>query len=297
MDAVDQSYQGLRPYLFRVAYRFTGSASDAEDLVHDAWLRYLDAGSPPVDSLRAYLTTIVSRLSLDYLKSARVRREQYVGPWLPEPSLTASETNDPARRVEQSAAVSMALLVLLDRLTPVQRVVYVLRESLDLPFEAIGEHLGRSAATCRQHFHRAQRRLADHPAPDGRRVSPSLNNRFLQALERADASALASLLADDVLWLSDGGPERSAARRPIRGSDRVARGLAGIIARFGDSHQRFTMECLNGEPGIIIWHGATIATVIQWQAVDDRVATLWFSRNPSKLAYLAHQLGTTVADR
>ena len=296
MTDADHAYHGLRPYLFTVAYRFTGSASDAEDLVHDAWLRYLTAGSPPVDSLRAYLTRVVSRLSLDYLKSARVRRERYVGPWLPEPALTASDTADPALVVEQSAAVSMALLVLLDRLTPIQRVVYVLRESLDLPFDAIGEHLGLAPATCRQHFHRARQRLADHPAPENCQVSPRLTNRFLSALERADADDLARLLAEDVIWLSDGGPERTAARNPILGNDRVARGLAGIIARFGDAHQRLTVEMLNGEPGIILWQGDAIATVVQWQIAGGLIGTLWFSRNPTKLAYLAHQLGTTIAD-
>jgi RNA polymerase sigma-70 factor (ECF subfamily) len=295
-DAADHTYQALRPYLFTVAYRFTGSASDAEDLVHDAWLRYLAAGSPPVDSLQAYLTTIVSRLSLDHLKSARVRRERYVGPWLPEPTLTTDATSDPAAIAEQSAAVSMALLVLLDRLTPVQRVVYVLRESLDLPFEVIGAHLGRSPATCRQHFRRASQRLAGSPAPEHHRVSPGLTDHFLRALERADAAALTRLLSEDVLWISDGGPERSAARNPIGGNDRVARGLAGIIARFGDIHQRFTVECLNGEPGIIIWRGQAITTVVQWQTRDDHITDLWFSRNPAKLAYLARQLGAAIAD-
>jgi RNA polymerase sigma-70 factor (ECF subfamily) len=123
-----------------------------------------------------------------------------------------------------------------------------------------------------------------------------LTNHFLRALEQADATALARLLTEDVLWLSDGGSERSAARNPIQGSDRVARGLAGVIARFGDDQQRFTVEWLNGEPGIVIWQGQAIATVVQWQTTNDRIAALWFSRNPAKLAYLARQLGTTIAD-
>ncbi|MDQ3654766.1 MAG: sigma-70 family RNA polymerase sigma factor, partial [Chloroflexota bacterium] len=136
-----QTYQSLRPYLFAVAYRMTGSASDAEDLVHDAWVRFLDAGTPDVGSLRAYLTTIVSRLALDYLKSARVRREQYVGPWLPEPVLTSEAVPGPADTIEQREAVSIAFLTLLERLKPDQRIVYVLREAFDFSYEEISDHI------------------------------------------------------------------------------------------------------------------------------------------------------------
>ena len=296
--ATNQSYEDLRPYLFTVAYRLTGSASEAEDLIQDAWVRYLDAGSPGVESLRAYLTTIISRLSLDYLKSARARREQYVGPWLPEPAMTGSGgrngSDDPAIIVERADDVSMALLVLLDRLTPDQRVVYVLRESLCLPFEIIAAHIGRSVTASRQTFHRARQRMTDESMPTTRAVSPALARRFLHALEQADAARLASLLSTDVVWVSDGGQARAAARNPILGADRVSRGLAGIVSRFGDSHQRFTIEELNGEPGIIIWQGNAISTVIQWQASGDYIGTLWFSRNPVKLAHVARQLGTTI---
>ncbi|HYH11207.1 MAG TPA: sigma-70 family RNA polymerase sigma factor, partial [Thermomicrobiales bacterium] len=154
-----QTYQQMQPYLFSVAYRMTGSASDAEDLVHDAWIRYLDAGSPAVESLRAYLTRIISRLSLDYLKSARVRREQYTGPWMPEPVPTSAALGDPAATIEQRESVSFAFLTLLERLTPEQRVVYVLREGLGLPYEEIARYVDKNAAACRQIFRRSQLRL------------------------------------------------------------------------------------------------------------------------------------------
>ncbi len=294
-DTATQSYQGLRPYLFSVAYRFTGSASEAEDLVHDAWLRYLSAGSPAVESLRAYLTTIVSRLSLDYLKSARVQREEYVGPWLPEPVLTPSSDSDPAYAVEQQESVSMALLTLLDRLTPDQRIVFVLRESLDLGFDEIGAHLDRPAATCRQLYRRARQRLGPPEALPTRQVDPGLSNRFLNALSTANVPALAALLTEDVLWLSDGGPERTAARNPIHGRDRVSRGLAGIISRFGDPTTRLTLVDLNGEPGIILWRDNGISTVVQWNDEAGSITDLWFSRNPAKLTHLARQLGVPIA--
>lgn len=294
-DSAAQSYQGLRPYLFSVAYRFTGSASEAEDLVHDAWVRYLAAGSPTVESLRAYLTTIVSRLSLDYLKSARVQREDYVGPWLPEPILTPSADTDPVVAIEQQESVSMALLTLLDRLTPDQRIVYVLRESLDLGFEEIGTHLDRSAATCRQHYRRARQRIGPSESRPTRQLDPDLPRQFLAALSTANIPALATLLADDVHWISDGGPERSAARNPIIGQDRVSRGLAGIVSRFGDETTRLSLESLNGDPGLILWRDNGISTVVQWQESEGKITALWFSRNPAKLSHLARQLGVTIA--
>ncbi|HYI25671.1 MAG TPA: sigma-70 family RNA polymerase sigma factor, partial [Thermomicrobiales bacterium] len=226
-----QTYQETRPYLFAVAYRMTGSASEAEDLVHEAWLRYIDAGSPGVDSLRAYLTTIVSRLSLDYLKSARVRREEYVGPWLPEPVLTMDALPDPAVSAEQREQVSIAFLTLLDRLTPDQRVVYVLREAFDLPYDEIATHLGKSASTCRQIHRRATLRLAEIEESEPRPTtlpSPDLIERFLTAFASGDTQAIASLLAPEVAWISDAGPSRLAARRYITGVDQVSRGLSGL---------------------------------------------------------------------
>lgn len=294
-DTATQSYQGLRPYLFSVAYRFTGSASDAEDLVHDAWVRYLAAGSPSVESLRAYLTTIVSRLSLDYLKSARVQREEYVGPWLPEPVLTPTAESDPAYAVEQRESVSMALLTLLDRLTPDQRIVYVLRESLGLGYDEIALHLDRPAATCRQIYRRARQRLGPHEPTTRGNIDPALSDRFLEALATANVAALAAIMAEDVVWVSDGGPHRIAARNPIHGRDRVSRGLAGIISRFGDETTRVTLDNLNGEHGLILWLDGGITTVIQWRESEGKLAELWFSRNPDKLAHLARQLDTGIA--
>ena len=294
-DATINTYQGLRPYLFSVAYRFTGSASDAEDLVHDAWVRYLAAGSPPVDSLRAYLTTIVSRLSLDYLKSARVRREEYIGPWLPEPILTVEDASDPSLAVERQETVSMALLTLLDHLTPDQRIVYVLRESLGLGFDEIANHLGRTAASCRQLFRRARQQLAASDHFPAQRPEPDLTRRFLVALSTASVPDLVEILAEDVVWLSDRGPHRTAARNPIHGRDRVSRGLAGIVRRFGDESTRVTPAQLNGEPGLILWRANGISSVVQWSTSNGAITHLWFSRNPHKLAHVARQLGATIA--
>lgn len=279
-----------------MAYRLTGSASDAEDLVHDAWVRYLDAGSPAVESIRAYLTTIVSRLSLDHLKSARVKREQYVGPWLPEPLLTRDPEPGPDAQLEQRESVSMAILTVLDRLTPEQRVVYVLRESFDVPYDEIADLLGKPAATCRQLFRRARTRMEDlapSPQPPAAELEPVLG-RVFDAIQSGDVQRLAALLADDVAWISDGGPERRAARRPILGVDRVSRGLAGLTTRYATEGQwTYTVERVNGAPALLVWEQGILSTVMQASMSNGKVETIWFSRNFDKLRHLARSLGSS----
>ena len=291
------TYQRIRPYLFSVAYRMTGSAADAEDLVQDAWIRYLDAGSPAVDSLRAYLTTTVSRLALDYLKSARVRREQYVGPWVPEPVLTSEAIPGPAETVEQREAVSQAFLLMLEQLTPEQRVVYVLRHGFDLSHDEIAAHLGKSPANCRQIFHRAQERV------DAARFTPvSLGDehkrvveRFLQAYEAGDVAKVAALLADDVTWVGDGGGKRLATLRPVVGADRVARGLVGYRQKYGQLRDfHYLPADLNGAMGLVILIAGDVDIVTQFDVRDGRITAVRSSRNPDKLRHLASSLGTNV---
>jgi RNA polymerase sigma-70 factor, ECF subfamily len=294
----DQTYHRLRPYLFAVAYRMTGSASDAEDLVHDAWVRYLDAGRPAVDSLRAYLTTVVSRLALDYLKSARVQREQHAGSWMPEPVLTSEAVAGPAEAVVQREAISLALLTLLERLTPEQRVVYVLREGFDLPYDEIAGHVGKSAAACRQMFRRA-RRLLEEQRPrldvDASRQQP-LIERFFEAFARADTAAVAGLLADDAIWMADGGRERLSIRRPVHGRDRVARGLAGVgrkYAALGGLAVRWLD--VNGGCAVGMFDRDRLERVFTFDIVDGRIAAVRVLLDPDKLQHLAQALGTTVA--
>jgi RNA polymerase sigma-70 factor (ECF subfamily) len=294
-----QAYQQVQRYLFTVAYRMTGSASDAEDLVHDAWIRYLDAGSPEVDSLRAYLTTIVSRLSLDYLKSARVKREQYTGPWMPEPVPTASALGDPAATTEQRESVSMAFLTLLERLTPEQRVVFVLREALGLPYDEIARHVGKSAAACRQIFHRAQGRLGEDrqptiaPAEEHRR----LVERFLEVVQTGDAARIASLLTEDVVLAGDGGPNRMAARRPVVGVDKVSRGLAGYASNFADLLRGASLAIveLNGAPAVAVRIDGTLDQVYALDIREGRIAAVRAVLNLDKLRYLERALASGQA--
>jgi RNA polymerase sigma-70 factor, ECF subfamily len=283
------SYQGLRPYLFAVAYRMTGSATDAEDLIQDAWIRYLDAGSPAVESLRAYLTTIVSRLALDHLKSARVQREQYIGPWMPEPVPTSEALPGPAETVEQREAVSIAFLTLLERLTPEQRVVYVLREGFELSYDEIATHLGKTAAACRQVFRRAQLRLTEERRPV---IAPPaehqhLLERFIEAFAAGNAAGIAALLAEDVIWTGDGGPHRLASRRPIIGADRVSRGIAGLVAKI-PTEMAITVEIadLNGAPAMVVRDHGKVDRVFAIDVTAGRITAVRTQINLDKLRHL-----------
>ncbi len=298
-NALEQpTYQSLRPYLFAVAYRMTGSASDAEDLIHDAWLRYLDADSPRVDSLRAYLTTIVSRLALDYLKSARNQREHYLGPWLPEPVATREAIPGPAEIVEQREDVSIAFLTLLERLTPDQRVIYVLREAFGFSYDEIADHLGKSPTACRQILHRAQLRLSAErrPAAVPRADHLRISEQFQAALSTGDAAALARLLAPDVEWIADAGANRLAVRRTISGRDRVSRGLAGFARKWlVKAKTAFDIVDLNGSPSIVVRYDGDITQVTVLDIADDQIIGIRNILNLDKLRYLAKSMGHEVA--
>ncbi|HVL23468.1 MAG TPA: RNA polymerase sigma factor SigJ [Thermomicrobiales bacterium] len=288
-----QAYQGLRPYLFSVAYRMTGSASDAEDLIQDAWIRYLDAGSPAVDSLRAWLTTVISRLALDYLKSARVQREQYVGTWLPEPVLTSEALAGPAETVEQREEVSVALLLLLEKLTPEQRVVYVLREGFGLGYDEIAGHLGKSAAACRQILRRAQLRLSEQRRPA---LAPpaehrALTEQFLAAFASGNAARVAALLAEDVVWEGDGGPDRLASRRPVIGRDKVSRGIAGFATKV-PPEMALTIQFvdLNGAPAVVVRDHGVMDRVYALDIADGKITAVRSVLNLAKLQHLDRAL-------
>lgn len=293
-----QTYQSLRPYLFAVAYRMTGSASDAEDLVQDAWIRYLDAGKPRVESLRAYLTTIVSRLALDYLKSARVKREQYVGEWMPEPVLTSEVVDGPAEAAEQREQVSLAMLTLLEHLTPEQRIVYVLREGFGSSYEDIAKHLGKTPSACRQIFRRARQRVDASGTPH-LTLSPehdALIMRFMDAFARGDAAGVASVLAEDVVWTADGGGVRLSSLHPIHGRDRVSRGVSGF-GRKGKAAEHFTADMvdINGTRSIAIFYRGQLERVMVFETSAAGITGLRIIVNPEKLRHLAAVLDTEPA--
>lgn len=189
----------------------------------------------------------------------------------------------------------MALLTILDRLPPEQRVVYVLRESFDVPYDEIAALLGKPAATCRQMFRRARARMEElaPPQPPPAELQATLGQVF-EALQAGDVHRVAALLAEDVAWISDGGPHRLAARRPIVGVDRVSRGLAGLAARYAsEGLWTYTVEPVNGAPALLVWEDGLLSTVAQFQVSNGKVMTIWFSRNLDKLHHLATSLGAT----
>jgi RNA polymerase sigma-70 factor (ECF subfamily) len=290
------AFEAHRPRLFGVAYRMLGSATEAEDVVQDAWLRYAGARRDEVRSPAAFLTTIVTRLCLDRLKSARAAREQYVGPWLPEPVVT-DERPGPEQSAALAESVTLAFMVLLETLTPEERAVFLLREIFEYEYADIAGVLDTTPANCRQLFHRAKERI-DERRPRFRedaRAKRDLVGRFAAALRDGDADGLTSVLAEDVGLWSDGGGKVSAARRPIFGRDHVVQVLAGIrrtAAAMGIALDSVRMDVVevNGEPALALRVAGSIDSIYTYSIDGGAIAALRIIRNPDKLRYIARQL-------
>ena len=285
-----------RRLLFSVAYQMLGSVADAEDVVQDAWLRWSAAGREDVADPRAYLVQIASRLALDRLGSARARRESYVGPWLPEPIMTGNRTvasgpapADPTEAAEVGEQVSLAMLVVLETLSPAERAVFVLREVFGLSMAEVAAVLGRTEAAVRQMAHRAREHVqARRPRFDtDQRTQREITERFLAACAGGDVEALLAALAPEVVLISDGGGRAKAALRPISGADKVARFLLGIAAQ-GAALPGLSIEVveLNGAPGIAVWTDAGAFLALSLVLGGDRVEQVLLVRNPDKLAGL-----------
>lgn len=283
-------FEALRPRLFGVAYRMLGSATDAEDVLQDAWLRWQTVDRSTVRSPEAFLVRMVTNLCLTALDSARARREVYVGPWLPEPVLTADGELGPLDDAVQRETVSFALLALLERLPPAERAAYVLREAFGYSAREVAELIDTSEANARQLHSRARR----HVALDERRtVDPKtwvdLVQRFFAAAREGDVESLETMLAADAISASDGGGVVSAARRVVEGREKVARFMAGLLTKFGDALEPTLME-VNGEPAIVARRGGALASVLFVETDGAVVSGLRLVLNPEKLAYLDRQL-------
>jgi RNA polymerase sigma-70 factor (ECF subfamily) len=276
-------FDGERPRLVALAYRLLGSMTDAEDVVQDAWLRW-EASSSDVERPAAWLTTVVTRLAIDRLRSAQHQRETYVGPWLPEP---VTELPGPAESAELADSLTLGFLTMLERLTPVERAVFLLADVFDEPFNDIAAIVGKSPAACRQIASRARRRVRDPvrhvdatPA-----AGPDVAAAFVQATVAGDVDTLLGLLAPDVVLVSDGGAERHAARRPVRGAERVARLLVNISRRF-PTNVELTTPTLNGEPGIVLSFAGRPFMAMALEIHDGRVQALRSVLNPRKLGHV-----------
>jgi RNA polymerase sigma-70 factor (ECF subfamily) len=288
--ALDRVAQAERPRLIGLAYRMTGSLSDAEDLVQEALLRAHRADTTDIEVPEAYLTTITTRLAIDHQRSARVRRESYVGPWLPEP-ISADPAPDATAAAELADTLSMAFLVVLETLSPNERAVLLLHDVFSYPHADIAEMLGRTDASSRQLLRRARQRIeAERPRAGADPAHrDEVLHRFLDACEGGDMDAFLALLTYDAELVIDGGPEvKTAARHPIRGADRVARFLAFVMGRVADGG-RVEAVTLNGGPAALVTAttGEVMGAVFVEPAANGDAAKIRWVRNPAKLAVLA----------
>jgi RNA polymerase sigma-70 factor (ECF subfamily) len=282
-----QEFEELRPLLFSIAYRILGSVGEAEDAVQESWLRY-DASTTRPDSVKAYLSTTVTRIAIDVLRSARVRREEYVGPWLPEPLLD-DPYEDPARAAELSDSVSMAALLLLERLSPLERSVFVLREVFAFGFGEIAEAVGRSEAACRQLLVRARRHMNEgRPRFEAdRRERQALAARFFEALSRGDVDGLRDLLSADVQTVGDGGGKAPQLARAVVGADRVARLFAAVYPPIAEAGVTCEQREINGQAGAVYRdRDGRVLHALVLDILDGRIQTIRSVVNPDKLRHL-----------
>jgi RNA polymerase sigma-70 factor (TIGR02957 family) len=288
-----EDFEAQRARLFWLAYRMLGSASEAEDAVQDAYLRLHGANPVLIESLPAWLTKAVTNLCLNRLTSARARREVYPGPWLPEPVLTDDRTLGPQQTAEQRESVSIALLSLMERLSPNERATFVLREAFSYSHSEIAEILEMSEANVRQLYRRARQRLGE----PRQRFQPDLAqwrrlaDRFFTAASAGDVAGLIEILTADVTSTADGGGKVAAARRPISGRQRTANYLARALSRnLPQLRLRLDFAEVNGEPAVLAFDGDTLSGVLCFEITGDQIAALRILANPDKLRFLAGQL-------
>jgi RNA polymerase sigma-70 factor, ECF subfamily len=282
-----EEFEELRPLLFAIAYRILGSVSEAEDAVQETWLRYEASPTQPT-STKAFLSAVVTRISIDVLRSARARRETYVGQWLPEPLLT-DPYEDPERSAELADSLSMAALLLLERLSPLERAVFVLREVFGFGFAEVASAVGRSEAACRQLAVRARRHM-DEGRPRfeaNRREREELAARFFDVLREGDVEGLRELLAADVQLIGDGGGKAPQWARAIAGAENVVRMLAAIVSAFARIGGVVEPHEMNGQPGAI-FRDRDNKVLNTWtlDVLDGRIQTIRSVINPDKLRHV-----------
>jgi RNA polymerase sigma-70 factor, ECF subfamily len=290
-------FEELRPLLFSIAYRMLGSVAEAEDVVQDAFLRFHRAREGTmIENPKAFLSAVTTRLAIDQLRSARARRETYVGPWIPEPLLTDSEP-DPADHAEIADSLSFAFLLLLEQLTPVERAVFLLHDVFDFGYEGIAEIVGKTQDNCRQLAVRARKQLdARRPRFDtSKEASRELAARFFAAAQRGDTGALIELLSDDVVAYGDSGGKAPTFQSPVHGRDAVVEllgRLTGLGRRFGLG---FRPAEVNGQPGVLFLDAeGRIGNVLALEVADGRISALRAVSNPDKLRHLGEPANFTA---
>jgi RNA polymerase sigma-70 factor, ECF subfamily len=281
-----ETHEELRPYLFAIAYRMLGSVAEAEDVVQDAFLRYHEAGVD-AESPKAYLATVTTRLAIDNLRSARGRREVYPGEWLPEPLVD----DESVRHAETADSLSLAFLHLLEKLAPVERAVFLLREVFDYPYEEVARIVDKSPGNCRQILTRAHRHIGD----GRRRFDVSLEEReevarrFLAAWEEGDTENLVDLLAPDATVYGDGGGKAPAVPIPLVGAERVAKALIGWGRQARERGFTHRAALINGDPGVILSSPDGAIWVVALEIAGGAVVAVRSILNPDKLAHIARE--------
>jgi RNA polymerase sigma-70 factor (ECF subfamily) len=281
------TFDQYRSLLFSIAYRMLGSVADAEDILQDAFIRWQQSAEDNIRSPRAFLVTIVSRLCINHLQSARVQREEYVGQWLPEPVVT-DPGSDPFGMMKVDESLSMAFLVLLERLTPIERAVFLLREVFEYEYSEVAAVLGQSEVNCRQILRRARQHVSTmRPRfKVTERKHNDLLERFLEAIGNGDMKGVVALLAKDVVLHSDGGGKAIAVPNAVRGADNVARGILGSLKRLVPKTLVRRLASINGEPGLVNYLDGKPHSVLTVHAVGDRIRTIYILTNPDKLSHL-----------
>ncbi|MDP1625633.1 sigma-70 family RNA polymerase sigma factor [Parvibaculum sp.] len=282
----DRIFERHRGRAFAVAYRILGSASDAEDAVQEAWLRWRGTDTAGIRNPEAWLVTTVARLAIDQLRTARARRETYIGPWLPEPIVSAARESDPTPEDRLSLAddISMALLHVLERLAPEERAAFLLHDAFDYDYGELAALLGKSEAACRQTVSRARRRVQEtHPRFDtSAREHARLAAAFSAAISSADPQALIACFTEDVVFYSDGGGKAIAALNPIHGADHVMRFFFGILKKRPEALNA-RPALVNGLPGFVMTEGETIHSTLGFAITGGKISALYMMRNPDKL--------------
>ncbi|MEV4296571.1 RNA polymerase sigma-70 factor [Microbispora rosea] len=284
LDQAAATFESVRPRLFGIAYRILSSATEAEDLLQDVWLRWQAYDRGTVTDPGAFLATVTTRLAINTLQSARVRRETYVGPWLPEPVDTS---NDPHLGAERGEALGFAVLLLLEKLSPTERAAYVLREAFDYPYRRIAEIIEASEAAVRQLVSRARKRISsERRAPVTRAEQRRLLTAFVAAARAGDLAALEELLASDVISYSDGGGAARASRIPVVGAFRVAKYIRAFADRFWVGVE-VELADVNGQAAALLRHDGELFAVVTVDASDEGIDQVLWLMNPAKIGALS----------
>ncbi|MER5688866.1 RNA polymerase sigma-70 factor [Streptomyces sp. NPDC002205] len=281
LDRATREFMAARPQLFGIAYRVLGSAVEAEDIVQEAWLRWQNANRADIHEPAAFLATVTVRLAINFAQSARMRRESYIGPWLPEPVDTST---DPQVGAERAEALDMAVLLILEKLNPVERAAYVLREAFDYPYKQIADILETSEANSRQLVSRARKHLsAEHREPVSSTAHRRLLEVFLAAAQAGSLSALEDVLTEDVVSYADGGGVRGASKIPVVGRPHVSKYLAAFAPRFWPQADVRWVEA-NGRPAVLVSAGGDAVALLSVDVSARGIERIMWVMNPAKLA-------------